>query len=132
MQIMGSSVVFKKVSPINNSMDMEGVTVRALEVAINGWARVLGLSVVTMDEASALLKRDEVQMRLLLKADHDPKTAGSCYIEVSDVEAMRSELIEKGASPGKIEMRHHGNKMYRVFFLVERDDGYCFCIGQLV
>ena len=127
---MAGAVVFNKVSPINNSMNLEAVTVKVLDTAINGWARLVGFSLVAKDQASATLKRNDAQIRLISKPDHDPKTAGACYVDVSDVEACRNELIERGAKPGKIEFRNHENKNYRVFFLVEHDDGYCFCFGQ--
>jgi hypothetical protein len=61
---------------------------------------------------------------------HDPAASGSCYFDVSDVEAPRQELLDGGATPGAIELREYGGKRFRLFFLKEGYDNYCFCFGE--
>jgi predicted lactoylglutathione lyase len=125
---------FKAVYPISNE-DMNALPVKEIGPAIAFYRTVLGFSVVASDSTSAVLKRDDVQIGLIRKADHDPLQAGSCYFAVSDVEALRRELEGKGAKPGATEIQEHDGKDYRLFFVRECDmmeshDGYCFCFGQ--
>lgn len=90
---------------------------------------------MSSDANTAALKRDDARIGLVRQPDHDPRQAGSCYFSVSDVEALREELLGKGARPGAIHVQMHDGKNYRVFFVRECDmleihDGYCFCFGQ--
>jgi lactoylglutathione lyase len=126
--------LFKGVYPISNE-DANALPVKEIGPAIAFYKTVLGFSVVASDAMTAVLKRDDVQIGLIRKTDHDPLQAGSCYIEVSDVEVLRRELEGKGAKPGAIHIQAHGGKNYRLFFVRECDmmeshDGYCFCFGQ--
>jgi catechol 2,3-dioxygenase-like lactoylglutathione lyase family enzyme len=125
---------FKAVYPISNE-DTKALPVKELGPAIAFYKNVLGFSVVASDSATGVLKRDDVQIGLIRKPDHDPLQAGSCYFDVSDVEALRRELEGNGAKPGAIEIQEHEGKNYRLFFVRECDmmeshDGYCFCVGQ--
>jgi catechol 2,3-dioxygenase-like lactoylglutathione lyase family enzyme len=125
---------FKTVSPIG-SVDANAVPVKEIDPAAKFYTEVLGFSLVRKDPNSAVLKREDVQVRLVVKPDHDPKRAGSFYFGVADVEALRAEFVAKGAKPGAIEIQAHQGKHYRLFFLRECDmmeshDGYCFCFGQ--
>ena len=126
--------LFEAVYPISNE-DTDALPVKDIEPAIAFFKTVLGFSVDASDSTTAVLKRDEVQIGLIRKADHDPLQAGSCYFAVSDVEALRREFEGNGARPGAIEIQEHGGKSYRLFFVRECDtmeshDGYCFCFGQ--
>jgi hypothetical protein len=58
----------------------------------------------------AVLRRDGVQILLVVAPGHDPTTSGSCYFDVSDVEALRQEFLDAGASPGAIEVQEHGGR----------------------
>ena len=129
-----SMTFFKAVYPISNE-DTNALPVKEIGRAIVFYQTVLGFSVVAEGSATAVLKRDEVQIGLIRKADHEPLQAGSCYFAVSDVEALRRELEGNGARPGAIEIQEHDGKNYRLFFVRECDmleshDGYCFCFGQ--
>jgi catechol 2,3-dioxygenase-like lactoylglutathione lyase family enzyme len=124
----------KAVFPISDE-DTNALPVKERDRAIKFYTEVLGFSLVTKDASSAVLKRDDVQIGLVVKGDHDPARAGSCYFDVADVEALRRELEGKGAKPGAVEIRAHQGKNYRIFFVRECDmmeshDGYCFCFGQ--
>jgi len=128
------TMMFKAVYPISNE-DTNALPVKELGPPIEFYTNMLGFSVVASDSTTALLKRDEVQIGLIRKADHDPLKAGSCYFDVSDVDALRRELEGKGAKPGAIKIQAHDGKNYRLFFVRECDtaesnDGYCFCFGQ--
>jgi predicted enzyme related to lactoylglutathione lyase len=120
---------FKAVFPISNE-NIDALPVKELDAAIGFYERVMEFSVVTRDSASVILKRDDVQIGLIHKEDHDPKEAGSCYFSVSDVESLRSEMEGKGGDLGELHFDQYEGKEYRVFFLREFDNGYCFCFGQ--
>ena len=125
---------FKSISPISNE-DTCAVPVRDINPAIDFYRKVLGFSLITKGRTSAVLKRDDVQIGLIAKADHEPARAGSFYFDVADVETLRRELQAKGGTPGAVKIQEYEGKNYRVFFLRECDmmefhDGYCFCFGQ--
>ena len=67
---------------------------------------------------------------LVIAPDHEPATSGSCYFDVSDVEALRREFLDAGAEPSAIEVQEYGGKRFRLFFLKEDYDDYCFCFGE--
>ncbi len=66
----------------------------------------------------------------MAQSEHDPGTSGSCSFDVSDVEAPRQEFLDAGAKPGAIEVQEYDGKSFRLFFLKEDYDDYCFCFGQ--
>jgi predicted enzyme related to lactoylglutathione lyase len=117
------------VYPIGDT-DPSALPVKAIGPAAEFYQKVLGFSVITSDPTSAVLGRDQVQIGLIRKEDHDPGQAGSCYFDVSDVDAVRQELEKNGGNPGPCGVQVHEGKHYRAFFLREDEDGYCFCIGQ--
>lgn len=125
---------FKTLSPIGDE-DTNAVPVKEIGRAIGFYTQVLGFSLVKKDQKSAVLRRDDVQIGLVAKDDHDPKRAGSFYFGVVDVETLRREFQGKGGKPGATEIQEYEGKNYRLFFLRECDmmeshDGYCFCFGQ--
>ena len=125
---------FKAISPIGDG-DTNAIPVKDIGRAIRFYTEVLGFSLVTKDVRSAVLRRDDVQIGLVAKTDHDPKRAGSFYFDVADVETLRREFEGKGSKPGAIEIQEYEGKNYRLFFQRECDlrefhDGSCFCFGQ--
>jgi hypothetical protein len=46
------------------------------------------------------------------------------------VEALRREFLDAGAEPSAIEVQEYGGKRFRLFFLKEGYDDYCFCFGE--
>jgi hypothetical protein len=127
---MSRVVDFKSVSGINCDMGKKPSPVRALEPHIAFYADVLGFTLARRDQQSAALKRDGVQIELVVTPGHDTATSGSCYFDVSDVETLRQEFLDAGANPGAIEVQEHGGKSFRLFFLKEDHDNYCFCFGE--
>jgi lactoylglutathione lyase len=127
---MSRTAVFKSVSPISADMGVKPSPVRALEPHIDFYTKVLGFTLAKRDQQSAVVKRDSVKIELVAKPDHAPGTSGSCYFDVSDVEALRREFIDAGADVGAIEVQEYGGKNFRLFFVREGYDNYCFCFGQ--
>jgi hypothetical protein len=127
---MTRTVVFKGIWGIGDGASVLRWPVRALEPHIDFYTKVLGFALARRDQTSVVLKRDGVQIELLVKPDHDPATSDSCYFDVSDVAALRQEFLDAGAKPGAIEVQRHNGKDLRLFFLKEGYDDYCFCFGQ--
>lgn len=127
---------FTRIAPISDD-DPNAIPVKEIGPAVKFYTQTLGFAVVSADAASAVLQRDDVQVGLVAKPDHNPATAGSFYLAVNDLEAMRTELETNGGKPGAIGVQSHEGTAYRVFFLRECDmmdvhDGYCFCFGHPV
>jgi lactoylglutathione lyase len=121
----------KGVYPISDE-DLKALPVKEIDAAVAFYKTTLGFSVVRKDETSAMLKRDDAQIGLVRKADHDPKKAGSCYFPVNDVFALRTELDGKGGEVGDFRIDEYDGKHYRVFFVRESENGYCYCFSQQV
>jgi catechol 2,3-dioxygenase-like lactoylglutathione lyase family enzyme len=127
---MSRAVVFKSISGINCDMGAKPSPVRSLEPHVAFYTGVLGFALERRDQQSAALKRDGVRIELVVSPGHDPATSGSCYFDVSDVEALRRELLDAGAAPGAIEAQEYEGKRFRLFFLKEDYDDYCYCFGE--
>jgi hypothetical protein len=123
---MSARVVFKGVYPIG-STDINALPVRGIGPAIGYYTQILGFAVVSKDKKSVVLQRDNVKIGLAVNGA-DPEQA-SCYFDVTDVEALRQELDEKGIEPSPIRLDEHQGNKYRVFFAQE-PYGVCFCFGQ--
>jgi catechol 2,3-dioxygenase-like lactoylglutathione lyase family enzyme len=127
---MSRTAVFNSVSGINCDMGAKPSPVRSLELHIDFYTKVLGFTLAKRDPQSVALKRDRVQIELVVQPDHAPGTSGSCYFDVSDVEALHREYTDAGANPGTIEVQEYDGTKFRVFFVREDYDNYCFCFGQ--
>jgi lactoylglutathione lyase len=123
---MSSSVVFTGVYPIGDT-DTDALPVKDIGPAVGYYTQVLGFSLLSKDQTSAILKRDDAQIGLA-KNGRDPEQA-SCYFPVSNVDALWSELEAKGIEPGVIDEQEYDGKRYRVFFAKE-PYGVCFCFTQ--
>lgn len=127
-------VRFEGSYPISNE-DLAALPVGDVQRAVDFYTSVLGFETVSTSPTAANVRRDAAQIGVVLKPDHKPEKAGSCYFAVSDVGALRQELAAKGAMPGEIEVQQHDGKDYEVFFVREcgsreLHDGYCFCFGK--
>jgi len=120
---------FSGVYPISGE-DLSALPVKAIGPAVAFYQSVLGFSVVASDEATATLRRDDVRLGLVRKPDHKPEEAGSCAFAVADLDAMHRELDGRGLDLGGIRIDEWDGKKYRVFFLRESEDGYCYCFSQ--
>ena len=121
----------KGVYPISGE-DLAALPVKEIGPAVAFYETVLAFSVVARDETTATLKRDDAQLGLVKQPDHKPEEAGSCAFAVTDLDAMRAELDGRGLDLGGIRIDEWGGKKYRVFFLREAENGYCYCFSQQV
>ena len=119
-------IVFNSVSPIGDT-NVNALHINNLDTALDFYTGVLGFTVVSRQEKSATLKRDSTAIGLEAN-DADPDQA-SVYFGVSDVEALRNELNEKGTDVSPLRVDEHDGRKYRVFFARE-PFGVCFCFGQ--
>ncbi len=122
---------FQAVYPISGE-DLSALPVREIAPAAEFYHSVLGFSVVSSDTTAAVVEWDGARIGLVRDPDHDPRQAGSCCFAVSDLDAARAELDGRGLDLGGIRTDEWGGKRYRVFFLREAENGYCFCFSQPV
>jgi hypothetical protein len=120
---------FNAAYPISGE-DLSALPVKAIGAAVAFYHSVLGFSVVASDEATASLQRDDVRLGLVRKPNHKPEEAGSCAFAVANLDALHRELDGRGLDLGSIRIDEWGGKKYRVFFLREAENGYCYCFSQ--
>ena len=120
---------FNAVYPISGE-DLSALPVKAIGPAVAFYQSVLGFSVVASDETTATLQRDDVRLGLVREPGHEPEEAGSCAFAVADLDALHRELDGRGLDLGGIRTDAWGGKKYRVFFLREAENGYCYCFSQ--
>ena len=121
-----SMATLESVSPISDEKVM-ALPVKALAPAIAYSEAVMGFAVVRRDSTTASLRRDSVEIGLVVKSDHQPSEAGSLAFAVDDLDALHRELSERGGKPGEFGIDEWGGKQYRTFFMREDVDGYCYC-----
>ena len=107
--------------------DLTALPVRGLEVAIGFYASILGFELVRRDGMNAIVGRDDVQLGLTVRADHEPGRAGSVAIEVDELDELHQELARKGGQPGEFGVDEWDGRSHRTFFLREDQNGYCYC-----
>jgi hypothetical protein len=120
---------FNGVYPISGE-DLSALPVKAIGPAVNFYLSVLGFAIVASDESAATVQRDDARLGLVLYPDHQPEVAGSCAFAVADLDAMYQELNGRGLDMCEIRTDEWDGKKYRVFFLREAENGYCFCFCQ--
>jgi hypothetical protein len=123
---MPHPVFFKAVGPIGDT-DIQALPVKSIGPAIGFYTQCLGFTLVSKDQATAELRRDDVHIGLAVNG-RDPEQA-SCWFSVSDVDALWREFDAKGIEPGIIDEQEFDGKPYRVFFAKE-PYGVCFCFTQ--
>ena len=121
----------KGVYPISGE-DLSALPVKEVGPAVAFYKTVLAFAVVFQDAATATVQRDDAQLGLVKKPDHKPEEAGSCAFAVTDLDTMRAELDGRGLDLGTIRIDEWDGKKYRVFFLREAENGYCYCFSQPV
>ncbi|CAN5314877.1 hypothetical protein BH11PLA2_BH11PLA2_51990 [soil metagenome] len=117
---------FQGVYPISCE-DLAALPVTAIGTAVGFYTSVLGFSVVAQDDDTATVARDDARLGLVRTPGHRPGEAGSCAILVADLDAMYRELTGRGLDVGAIHYQEWGGKLFRVFFLREAENGYCYC-----
>jgi catechol 2,3-dioxygenase-like lactoylglutathione lyase family enzyme len=121
--------VLKGAYPIGGEALM-ALPVKAIGPAVEFYRTVLGFEVVSSDENTAVLQRDSAMIGLARKPDHEPEEAGSFALGVTDIDAHHKELDGRGLDLGKVGTDEWDGKKYRVFFLRESENGYCYCFSQ--
>lgn len=122
---------FNGVYPISGE-DLSALPVKSITPAVEFYRTVLGFTVVSQDDERATVRRDDARLGLVAKPDHDPGVAGSCAFGVTDLDAVRDELDGRGLDLDGIHTQEWGGERYRVFFLREAENGYCYCFTQPV
>ena len=112
--------------------DLMALPVKAIGPAVGFYQSVLGFTVVSQDDGRAILQRDDSRLGLVAKPNHNPGEAGSCAFGVADLDAMGAELDGRGLDLGGIRTDEWDGRPYRVFFLREAENGYCYCLSQPV
>jgi len=121
----------ESVSPISNE-DTRALSVKALEPAIAYYKSVMGFTLIAQNATTALLRRDDAEIGLVVKMDHRPREAGSVAFAVDDLDALHHELAERGGQPGEFGLAEWGGKQHRTFFMREDENGYCYCFYRQV
>ena len=116
----------KSVSPVSNE-DTRMLPVKELGPAIAYYESVMGFTTVGRDAHTAILRRDNAEIGLVAKSDHQPHEAGSLAFKVDDLDALHCELAERGGKPGEFDIEDWGGKQFRTFFMREDENGYCYC-----
>ena len=84
------------------------------------WYRAAGFAVEVYDAGFVMTKRDNVELFLSLKPDHDPKRTASCvYVYVDDANALH-ESWRAADVAGLRELRNTDYRM-REFALIDPD-----------
>ena len=110
----------------------KALPVKALDLAVAFYQRVLGFSTTSRSAEAAALMRDDVQVGLVVHRAHDPGRAGSLALEVDDLEDLHDELTRAGGRPGEFGVDEWDGRAHRTFFLREEENGYCYCFYQPV
>jgi catechol 2,3-dioxygenase-like lactoylglutathione lyase family enzyme len=116
----------KSVSPVSNE-DAAALPVKELGPAVAFYEAILGFTTVRRDALTAVLRRDDAQIGLIVKIDHLPGEAGSLAFAVDNLDALHCELTERGGQPSQFGIDDWGGKKSRTFFLRETENGYCYC-----
>jgi hypothetical protein len=122
---------FTGVYPISGE-DLSALPVKEIGPAVEFYTTVLRFSVVARDDVMATVQRDDARLGLVRKPNHKREEAGSCALAVADLDAMRAELDGRGLDLSEIRIDVWGGKKYRLFFLREAENGYCYCFNQKI
>ncbi len=105
---------FKGVYPISGE-DLNALPVKEIGPAVEFYTNVLAFSVVARDDTTATIQRDDARLGLVRKPDHKPEEAGSCAFSVTDLDAMRAEMVAR-MPPGQ-RGGHAGGRVRGVVFV---------------
>lgn len=109
--------------------DVMNLPVENVETAISFYETVMGFRVVSRDDNSVALGRDDIQIGLAENGG-DPSQEG-CFFEVDNVETAFAELKTNGLENKEANFRidQYGDTAYKVFFVIA-PDGLCYCLGE--
>ncbi len=120
---------------INGVYPISGENLLALPVtsigpAVEFYKTALGFTVLSSNDETATLQREGATLGLVRTPGHKPEEAGSFCFGVTDLDAMHRELDGRGLDLGQERADTWDGKSYRVFFLRESENGYCYCFAQ--
>jgi len=121
----------ESVSPISNE-NTRALPVKALQPAIAYYESVMGFTLLAQDATTAVVRRDDAEIGLVVKSEHQPSEAGSLAFAVDDLNALHRELAARGGQPGAFGLDEWGGKQHRTFFVREDENGYCYCFNRQV
>ena len=112
--------------------DNMNLPVRDLAVAIPFYETVLGFRVISRSEtpyASAVLARDQVQMRLA--ENGGDSSQDGCAFHVKGLDALFAEFKANGLDKERPDFKteQRGTAAWRVFYVVA-PDGLCYWFGE--
>ena len=116
----------ESVSPVSNE-DIGRLPVKDLGPAIAFYESAMGFVTISRGVSTAILRRDDAEIGLMLKVNHQPHEAGSLAFKVDDLVALHRELSDRGGKPGEFDLEDWGGKQFRTFFMREDENGYCYC-----
>ena len=124
------AAIYKRAAPYLK--DALNLPVENVETAIPFYESKMGFHVVSRTDEpikSVILARDNVQIGLAENGG-DPGQEG-CFFEVDSIEAAFAEQKATGLqlSEPNFRVSQHGDKTYRVFFVIA-PDGLCYCLGE--
>ncbi len=119
------AAMFLSVAPIGDTDPLDLPVADAARAAEFYRVR-MGFQVLEMEPTAATVTRDAVTLRLAQNGG-DPEQA-SCYLGVSDIDAVQREYHAQGITGEVAEMEFDG-ATYRVIW-VRDPDGLCYCLGQ--
>lgn len=119
--------IYKTAFPYNE--DVMNLPVENVETAISFYETVMGFRVVSRDDNSVALGRDDIQIGLAENGG-DSSQEG-CFFEVDNVETAFAELKTNGLENKEANFRidQYGDTAYKVFFVIA-PDGLCYCLGE--
>jgi len=117
---------FIAVFPVSDE-NLKALPVADLDAAIVFYVRVLGFLVVQRSTSAATLSRDDINIGLVFRDDHEPGRAGSLAFEVDDLAAMHTEIQASGGQPGEFGEDEWAGRRHCTFFVRESGNGYCYC-----
>src|SRR5260370_12690813 len=82
------------VSPVSNE-DTRELPVKNLGPAVVYYESIMGFITISRDATTAVLRRDNAEIGLVVKSDHQPHEAGSLAFKVDDHDTLHRELKER-------------------------------------
>ena len=124
------AAVFTRTVPY--AQDAMNLPVGNVEQAVPFYEKIMGFQVLeqkSVPHRAAVLGRDEVRIGLAENGG-DPTQEG-CFFEVDNADSVFAELKSNGLEREDADFRidHHGDKSFKVFFVVA-PDGLCYCLGE--
>jgi catechol 2,3-dioxygenase-like lactoylglutathione lyase family enzyme len=127
---MSNRAQFKKAFPYQD--DVLALPVTDLNVASRWYCEhfdMVEVERLTQPNPSVILERDGTRIGFAINGG-DPSQEGAAVL-VSNVEALRAELEQRGAKVGDWRIDERDGQKFRVFFVVA-PDGLCYYFHELV